>query len=70
MFNLYFQRANGELRFIQKVDKEEILSAINKEVERLNPNYKIYYVRSWGDDNRITYDVGSHTEFFIAEKVI
>ena len=30
-----------------------------------NPNYQVYYTRSWGNgEDGYTYDVGSHTEFY------
>lgn len=31
----------------------------------LNPNFKIYYTRSWDTTKGRMYDVGSHTEFFL-----
>lgn len=39
-------------------------------VEKLNPNFYVYYVRSWTlDENTTKFDVGSHTEFFVFKKL-
>lgn len=67
MPNLYFIRSNGEERLVREnINPDMAIGYINEYVAQLNPNYKIYYIRSWGDldKNGITYDVGSHTEFF------
>lgn len=65
MPNLYFIRSNGEKRLVREnIDPEKAIGYINEYTHSLNPNYKIYYVRSWGKDNGTMYDVGSHTEFF------
>ena len=63
--NLYFERSNGEEILVKEnVNNEKVLTDIKEYVNKLNPNYKIYYVRSWTIDGKTTYDVGSHTEFF------
>jgi hypothetical protein len=67
MPNLYFIRSNGEKRLVREnINPDIAIAYINEYVAQLNPNYEIYYIRSWGDldKNGITYDVGSHTEFF------
>lgn len=64
---LYFEHSDGSFTLIGKCESQnEIYQKINEYVRVLNPNYKIYYIREWGDlDNGgINYDVGSHTEFF------
>jgi len=62
---LYFEHSNGDLSFICECSKEEVDKKITEFVHSINPNYKIPYMRSWGsEDNFITYDIGSHTEFF------
>lgn len=65
MPNLYFIRSNGEKKLAhENIDPEKAISYINEYTYSLNPNFKIYYFRSWEEDGGIMYDVGSHTEFF------
>lgn len=65
MSNLYFIRSNGERRLVRgNIDPEKAIGYINEYTHSLNPNYKIYYIRSWGENGGTMYDVGSHTEFF------
>ena len=69
--NLYFIRSNGEWILVKEnVTEETAVKEINAYVEKLNPNYTIYYIRSWYSEDRggTMYDVGSHTEFFILAK--
>ena len=63
---LYFEDSKGNERLVNdKISNEEDCFKIIKDyVYKLNPNYKIPYVRTWGN-NPITFDVGSHTEFFL-----
>lgn len=66
--NLYFIRSNGEKRLVKEsVKPEAVIKEIKAYTHSLNPNYKIYYYRSWySEDHKGTmYDVGSHTEFFV-----
>lgn len=67
MNNLYFEDRFGELRLVQSnVKTDEIYKVISNYVKQLNPDFKIYYTRSWvNEDKSIIYDVGSHSEFFI-----
>ena len=65
---LYFIRSNGEKRLVKEnVKPETAISEITHYINNLNPTYKIYYVRSWYDEEHkgIMHDVGSHTEFFL-----
>lgn len=64
---LYFKNSYGNKRIIANPKtEEEAISAIQKFCdERL---FKIYYMRWWDKDNVRTYDVGSHSEFFLLEK--
>ena len=65
MSNLYFIRSNGEKRLVREnIDPDKAMGYISEYTHSLNPNYKIYYVRSWDKDNGTMYDIGSHTEFF------
>lgn len=62
---LYFEHSNGSLSFISECAEDDVWQYITQCVKQLNPNYQIYYVRSWGDkEHGYTYDIGSHTEFF------
>lgn len=61
---LYFENSMGERRLIAEPTTEE---EANKEIHKFceNRNFKIYYTRSWRDDDGLkVFDVGSHTEFF------
>ena len=63
--NLYFIRSNGEKRLVREnIDPEKAIGYINEYTHSLNPNYKIYYIRSWEENSGTMYDVGSYTEFF------
>lgn len=72
MYNLFFENGYGERRLLVSAVKEnDIITTISSEVKKMNPNFKIYYIRSWNSSankNEIVYDVGSHTEYFIAQK--
>lgn len=72
MGTLYFKRSNGEKILVkERVAEGEVYKAITDAVAQMNPNYKIYYMRSWTstEDYSVTvYDVGSHTEFFLYKK--
>lgn len=70
MHNLYFIRSNGEKRLIyENIDPEKVIGYIKEYTYSLNPNFKIYYFRSWEEDGGIMYDVGSHTEFFLLSDI-
>lgn len=60
---LYFGNSLGVERVIAEVqNEEEAMNEIDKFCEERN--FKIYYVRTWMENGRKKYDVGSHTEFF------
>lgn len=64
--NLYF-RSCGQDRLVKEniENDEKLFCVIHEYVKRLNPNFEIYYIRSWQTEDGITvFDVGSHTEFF------
>lgn len=70
MDNLYFIRSNGEKILVtENINKETIMNRIQEYVASLNPNFKIYYIRSWATDEGTMYDVGSHTEFFLLSDI-
>lgn len=66
MTNLYFIRSNGEKRLVREnIDPETAMGYINEYIATINPNFKIYYIRTWETEEGTMYDVGSHTEFFL-----
>lgn len=66
MKNLYFLSSYGEKRLVRKnIDPETAMGYINEYIATLNPNFKVYYVRTWETEEGTKYDVGSHTEFFL-----
>lgn len=67
MSKLYFENKFGQLQLINKeATRENAEQLITQYVKRINPDYKIYYIRSWSESpDQVRYDVGSHTEFFL-----
>lgn len=61
---LYFEDSYGTTRVIaEPTTEEEAMREIHKFCD--DRNFKIYYTRSWVDNNGFkVFDVGSHTEFF------
>ena len=70
MYNLFFNNRYNENKFVTKCTKENIIEEIQTFINQKNPNFKIYYIRTWIDNNKTWYDVGSHTEFFFTEEDI
>lgn len=64
--NLYFKHSDGRVEVIaENISEDEVISTITNYIKRLNPRYKVYYVRTWDiSDTSRKYDVGSWTEFF------
>lgn len=61
---LYFENSRGERRIIAEPESEE---GVMREIRKFcgDRNFKIYYTRSWIDDDGLkVYDVGSWSEFF------
>ena len=66
MKNLYFLSSYGEKRLVREnINPETAMGYINEYIATLNPNFKVYYVRTWESEDVTMYDVGSHTEFFL-----
>lgn len=64
---VYFQNCKGESRKIgAAADRGEAWAIIYKFIEE--HNYKPDYVRTWKENGKYYYDVGSHTEFFYTEE--
>lgn len=62
--DLYFVNSRNIFRKInENVTEEKACDLIQVFCEGYN--YKIFYIRSWQEENKIWYDVGSHTEFFV-----
>lgn len=77
MANLYFENSNGGRRVIANCHtEEEVIKAIYAFIDTCNKGkpkdkkFKSYYTREWVEDGQTWYDVGSHTEFFLWDKVI
>lgn len=68
MFNVYFENHFDERIFIGEAkSEEEIYQLIKSDISvRAQPSFQWYYTRSWTRDGEKIYDVGSHTEFYIA----
>ena len=72
---LYFEDANETSRLIAECHtKQEIMPAINHFIDECNKSkskdkqFKSYYIRTWSENGKTWYDVGSHTEFFWVDK--
>ena len=66
MANLWFQNSRGQERVIAKVNNfNDVFTGIRNFLD--DHNYKSYYIRSWNEDGRIKYDVGSWSEFFYTD---
>lgn len=61
-----FCNSNGQERIISRCKEEEALGKITAYCALCG--YQIPYIRSWEDNGRTKYDVGSHTEFFYVEE--
>ena len=81
-FQVSFKRSNGEKVLVDTFeDKAESVKEFEGDIphfnliydyiHKLNPNYTIYYIRSFpsNDKNTLIIDVGSHTEFFHITKI-
>lgn len=77
---LYFCNSRNQMRVIAEIapeptTRDEIYSAAMKEIRKFcsDRNFHIYYVRTWAEErdgvNMTVFDVGSHTEFFYADRV-
>jgi hypothetical protein len=60
---LIFENSQGIERVIAEVaDEKEAIREIHEFCE--DRNFKIYYTRTWTENGRKTFDVGSWSEFF------
>ena len=69
---LWFENQLGDIRQIAHCEnKDEVYKEIDNFIKKANAAkpkgskpFKSYYMRSWEQDGRTWYDVGSHVEFF------
>ena len=65
---LYFKNSQGEERLIAECEAvQEIHKEINKFLDE--HEYISHYSRSWGNEESIIIDVGSHSEFFVVKGI-
>ena len=73
---LWFENRFGEARIIAKcANKDEVYRAIDNFIKQANAKkpkgatpFKSYYIRTWEQNDKTWYDVGSHVEFFYTTK--
>lgn len=63
--NLYFINSMGNWRMIARnVNREKAVKVMHKFCEERG--FQIHYTRIWEENSDVWFDVGSHTEFFVA----
>lgn len=72
---LYFENAYGDSRLIAECSNEsEIYVNIHNFIKECNKNkpktnqFTSYYTRTWTENGKTWYDVGSHSEYFWVDK--
>ena len=72
---LYFENINENSRLIAECQNEtEVIKQIHHFINENNKHkskdrqFKIYYMRTWTENGKTWYDVGSHSEFFYVVK--
>lgn len=78
MKRLIFLDSNGNHRKICECSQSEVITNITRFINECNEKnkenslsqFKSYYIRSWNEDTKTWYDVGSHTEFFYTEDIL
>lgn len=75
MAKLWFRNSNGDEHVIAECEtRQEVNKSIDQFIDDCNkkfPNrkpFKSYYTRSWVEDGRTIFDVGSWSEFFVWDK--
>ena len=75
MAKLWFRNSEGKERIIAECETwQEVNKSIDQFIDDCNkkwPNrkpFKSYYIRSWVEDGRTIFDVGSWSEFFVWDK--
>ena len=59
---LYFKTSKEKRLIASPIDEDDALNYIYKFCEERN--FRIYYVRTWNENDYKIFDVGSHVEFF------
>lgn len=68
LLKLYFKNCQGEERLIAECETvQETHTEIKKFLDERE--YVSYYSRSWGNEENIVIDVGSHSEFFVIKGI-
>ena len=65
---LYFKNCRGEERLIAEC---ETVQETHKEIKKFldEREYVSHYSRSWGNEENVMIDVGSHSEFFVVKGI-
>lgn len=65
---LYFKNSQGKERLIAEC---ETTKDVSREIHKFldDHNYKSYYSRSRGDEEKVMIDVGSYSEFFVLRDI-
>ena len=65
---LYFKNSQDKERLITEC---ETTKDVSREIHKFldDHNYKSYYSRSWGDEEKVMIDVGSYSEFFVVKGI-
>lgn len=65
---LYFKNCEGKERLIAECDT---VSATHKEIRKFldEHEYISHYLRSWGNEENIVIDFGSHSKFFVVRGI-
>lgn len=69
---LWFENKYGDTRQIARCEnRDDVYRSIDDFIKQANAAkpkgstpFKSYYIRTWTENNKTWYDVGSHTEFF------
>ena len=64
---LYFEHSNGEREYVSNArNRDEAISLIYEDLHIRNPNFKVYYIRSWkNESDEEVWDIGSWSQFYI-----
>ncbi len=63
--NLYFDdKFDNKILIAENIKISDICQKITSILKELRPDHVICYFRTWIDGRTMTYDFGSHSEFF------
>ena len=69
-YRLYFEDDNYQRILIAACSEVDIIHFIYEDAATRFPNFKIYYVRSFVENNITYYDFGSHSSYYVAIPII